>query len=330
VRLPEGWQPGGAAKRTGLPAARLLQTTPLRPHTAGRGSRGSRVVLPRCDYCVLLLCCSLLSCLTPGVSPFPLARVPSACRAEMPHSKQALKKQIQKTHTGCRRCGRTSFHIQKKVCAGCGYPAARNRHYNWGKKMIRRKNRGTGRMRYEKDLPRRAKNGFREKVRDRRNTTARRRPSARPSAWRPRRSFPAVQPRTWMLPPPPLPPPILRSCTPFLTTPLLSRALLHTRPRRRARRRLRLPPRRVPLCCRRCRLSSLLLHVSRAGAEASAARATILLLRNLSTQRRRSRVVYPTRAAPPVAAPASRRGAECRRCVRVPYSIRRVPFHISL
>ena len=28
--------------------------------------------------------------------------------------------------------------------------------------MIRRKNRGTGRMRYEKDLPRRFKNGFRE------------------------------------------------------------------------------------------------------------------------------------------------------------------------
>ena len=66
---------------------------------------------------------------------------------------------------GCRRCGRTSFHIQKKVCAACGYPAARNRHYNWGKKMIRRKNRGTGRMRYEKDMPRKAKNGFREKVR---------------------------------------------------------------------------------------------------------------------------------------------------------------------
>jgi large subunit ribosomal protein L37e len=82
----------------------------------------------------------------------------------MPHSKQALKKQIQKTHTTCRRCGRTSFHIQKKVCSACGYPAARNRHYNWGKKMIRRKNRGTGRMRYEKDLPRRFKNGFREKT----------------------------------------------------------------------------------------------------------------------------------------------------------------------
>merc|ERR1711967_190740 len=79
-------------------------------------------------------------------------------------TKNALKKQIQKTHTSCRRCGRTSFHIQKKVCSACGYPSARNRHYNRGKKMIRRKNRGTGRMRYEKDLPRKFKNGFREKT----------------------------------------------------------------------------------------------------------------------------------------------------------------------
>lgn len=79
-------------------------------------------------------------------------------------TKNALKKQIQKTHTRCRRCGRTSFHIQKKVCSGCGYPSARLRHYNWCKKMIRRKTRGTGRMRYEKELPRKAKNGFREQV----------------------------------------------------------------------------------------------------------------------------------------------------------------------
>ena len=64
----------------------------------------------------------------------------------------------------CRRCGRTSFHIQKKVCSACGYPAARNRHYNWAPKMIRRKNKGTGRMRYEKELPRRFKNGFREQT----------------------------------------------------------------------------------------------------------------------------------------------------------------------
>ena len=79
-------------------------------------------------------------------------------------TKNALKKQIQKTHTGCRRCGKTSFHIQKKVCAGCGYPSARTRGFNWCKKQIRRKNRGTGRMRYEKELPRRFKNGFREQV----------------------------------------------------------------------------------------------------------------------------------------------------------------------
>lgn len=90
----------------------------------------------------------------------------------MPHSKQAYKMQIQKTHTSCRRCGRTSFHLQKKVCSACGYPSARNRHYNWGAKMIRRKNRGTGRMRYEKELPRRFKNGFREKVSRRRRQSA--------------------------------------------------------------------------------------------------------------------------------------------------------------
>ena len=79
-------------------------------------------------------------------------------------TKNALKHQIQKTHTACRRCGRTSFHIQKKVCAACGYPSARMRTYNWGKKMIRRKNEGTGRMRYMKTLPRKFKNGFREGV----------------------------------------------------------------------------------------------------------------------------------------------------------------------
>lgn len=89
----------------------------------------------------------------------------------MPHSKQAYKKQIQKTHTRCRRCGRTSFHIQKKVCSGCGYPSARLRSYNWATKMIRRKTRGTGRMRYEKQLPRKFKNGFREGVRAPSNRT---------------------------------------------------------------------------------------------------------------------------------------------------------------
>lgn len=33
---------------------------------------------------------------------------------------------------------------------------------NWGKKAIRRRSQGTGRMKYLKHIPRRAKNGFRE------------------------------------------------------------------------------------------------------------------------------------------------------------------------
>jgi len=36
------------------------------------------------------------------------------------------------------------------------------RRYNWGEKAKRRRTEGTGRMRYLKDVPRRAKNGFRE------------------------------------------------------------------------------------------------------------------------------------------------------------------------
>jgi len=56
-------------------------------------------------------------------------------------------KRIQKTHTACRRCGRISFHRQKKVCGGCGYGggSAKVRKYNWSEKAIRRKTTGTGR-----------------------------------------------------------------------------------------------------------------------------------------------------------------------------------------
>ncbi|KAF1783053.1 Ribosomal protein L37e, conserved site [Phytophthora cactorum] len=32
-----------------------------------------------------------------------------------------------KTHTICRRCGRSSYHIQKSTCSSCGYPAAKMR-----------------------------------------------------------------------------------------------------------------------------------------------------------------------------------------------------------
>eukprot|EP00741_Cyanophora_paradoxa_P012447 tig00020610_g12026.t1 len=67
-----------------------------------------------------------------------------------------------KTHTLCSRCGRRSWHIQKKTCSSCGYPSARVRKYGWSVKAIRRKTTGTGRMRTLRHVARRFKNGFRE------------------------------------------------------------------------------------------------------------------------------------------------------------------------
>mmetsp|Transcript_5472 Transcript_5472/g.15439 ORF Transcript_5472/g.15439 Transcript_5472/m.15439 type:complete len:94 (+) Transcript_5472:75-356(+) len=71
-------------------------------------------------------------------------------------------KRHNKTHTACRRCGRTSFHIQKSVCGSCGFPSAKMRKYNWSTKAKRRRTTGTGRMQHMKDVPRRFSNGFRE------------------------------------------------------------------------------------------------------------------------------------------------------------------------
>merc|ERR1711959_813153 len=82
--------------------------------------------------------------------------------SKMTKGTTSFGKRHNKSHTLCRRCGRRSFHIQKKTCAACGYPAAKTRSYNWGKKAIRRKTTGSGRCRYLKTLARRAKNGFRE------------------------------------------------------------------------------------------------------------------------------------------------------------------------
>jgi large subunit ribosomal protein L37e len=37
-----------------------------------------------------------------------------------------------RSHTICRRCGKHAFHIQKRVCASCGFGASSKiRHYNW-------------------------------------------------------------------------------------------------------------------------------------------------------------------------------------------------------
>ncbi|XP_037938132.1 probable 60S ribosomal protein L37-A [Teleopsis dalmanni] len=71
-------------------------------------------------------------------------------------------KRHNKTHTLCRRCGRSSYHIQKSTCAQCGYPAAKMRSFNWSVKSKRRKTTGTGRMRHLKIVRRRFRNGFRE------------------------------------------------------------------------------------------------------------------------------------------------------------------------
>ena len=40
-----------------------------------------------------------------------------------------------KTHIMCRRCGKHTFHCQKKVCASCGYGnSSRLRRYSWQSK----------------------------------------------------------------------------------------------------------------------------------------------------------------------------------------------------
>lgn len=79
-----------------------------------------------------------------------------------PPPRPILGKRHNKTHTLCPRCGKRSFHNQKKTCSSCGYPSSKIRKYNWSVKAIRRKTTGTGRMRHLRNMPRRFKNGFRE------------------------------------------------------------------------------------------------------------------------------------------------------------------------
>mmetsp|Transcript_41908 Transcript_41908/g.104821 ORF Transcript_41908/g.104821 Transcript_41908/m.104821 type:complete len:90 (-) Transcript_41908:96-365(-) len=75
---------------------------------------------------------------------------------------QSFGKRHTKTHTSCRRCGKVSFHKQKKQCSSCSYPMAKTRSYEWSGKAKRRRTTGTGRMSYLKTIPRKFKNGFRE------------------------------------------------------------------------------------------------------------------------------------------------------------------------
>ncbi|MEM1988945.1 MAG: 50S ribosomal protein L37e [Candidatus Woesearchaeota archaeon] len=42
-----------------------------------------------------------------------------------------------RTHTRCRRCGKISFHVTKRVCASCGFgKSKRVRSYAWIDKKI--------------------------------------------------------------------------------------------------------------------------------------------------------------------------------------------------
>ncbi|PAV63004.1 hypothetical protein WR25_03895 [Diploscapter pachys] len=75
---------------------------------------------------------------------------------------QAFGKKNYKCHALCKRCGRKSYHIQKKRCASCGFPDAKKRKYNWAAKSIRRRTTGTGRMKHLRNVQKRFKNGFRE------------------------------------------------------------------------------------------------------------------------------------------------------------------------
>ncbi|KAA0157480.1 hypothetical protein FNF27_00635 [Cafeteria roenbergensis] len=68
-----------------------------------------------------------------------------------------------KSHTLCRRCGKRSFHLQKRICSSCAYGAtSKMRRYAQQYKAMRRRTEGTGRMSHLKTMARRFKNGFRE------------------------------------------------------------------------------------------------------------------------------------------------------------------------
>ena len=44
------------------------------------------------------------------------------------------KKSGKKLHIHCRRCGKKSYHMKKKVCSSCGYgQSAKMRSYKWNK-----------------------------------------------------------------------------------------------------------------------------------------------------------------------------------------------------
>ena len=45
----------------------------------------------------------------------------------------SMGKKNKKTHIRCRRCGRNTYHIRKKVCASCGFGKSKNSEDTVGK-----------------------------------------------------------------------------------------------------------------------------------------------------------------------------------------------------
>ncbi|KAL9653515.1 hypothetical protein ABK040_002148 [Willaertia magna] len=73
---------------------------------------------------------------------------------------QSFGKRHTKSHGLCPRCGKRSYHLQKKTCASCAFPSPKMRKYNWAYKAMRRRTTGTGRCRYLKLVKRKEANGF--------------------------------------------------------------------------------------------------------------------------------------------------------------------------
>jgi large subunit ribosomal protein L37e len=49
----------------------------------------------------------------------------------------SMGKKHKPVHTRCRRCGRRSFHLQKGVCAACGFGRTRRIYaYSWKTKKV--------------------------------------------------------------------------------------------------------------------------------------------------------------------------------------------------
>ncbi|CAN8010385.1 unnamed protein product, partial [Ixodes pacificus] len=102
--------------------------------------------------------CSSIRCQSLKLRLYSLSRVSSTTFGGTKGT-SSFGKRRNKTHTLCRRCGRSSYHIQKSKCAQCGYPNSKLRHFNWSVKAKRRKTTGTGRLRHLRKVWRRFRYG---------------------------------------------------------------------------------------------------------------------------------------------------------------------------